>query len=224
MNPFELLGSQVAAPQGARPDGERVLSPGVAARWLYELERAQWALRGVRESGASISDHTQTQKEAVLPAASVKQVEPGQAARSVGASRSANTMRGTGAPARSVETGEVAPPLSENSGEPSGMPEQASQRYNERSTARAIARLPDESIVRKREWSRVNAHAYSDGESADVWVRDAALDTHERPRLATELRTRLGAAGLRLGTLVVNGEVVLPVPPARGNPDEDPSA
>jgi acetyl-CoA carboxylase carboxyltransferase component len=55
-------------------------------------------------------------------------------------------------------------------------------------------------------WPRAHVHVMARDGAAQVWIRDGTLDENERRRLATQLAARLRASGVRLASLVVNGE------------------
>jgi acetyl-CoA carboxylase carboxyltransferase component len=57
-------------------------------------------------------------------------------------------------------------------------------------------------------WPRTHVHVMARDGAAQVWVRDGTLDENERRRLAVQLAARLRASGVRLATLVVNGEEI----------------
>jgi hypothetical protein len=226
MDTLQLVGTEWITQEGGRATahGERATGHDASARWLRELERAQWTLRGSR---------------AALPVSAPSRIQSSQeAARLPGASRSSAAPERTAGPrpaamqpppdhAYSDSPAATADSVLRANDAPRGVngAETRAPNAERRGCARAEARpafqppLPNPTA-----WRRVNVHAYRGEDAVDVWVRDASLDEREQERLAAELRAGLSRRGERLGTLVVNGQAVAPASSAASGDDGNDSA
>jgi|307.fasta_scaffold175737_1 hypothetical protein len=207
MDPLRITGTQGEAKASAERDSPRDLS----ARWLRELERAGWTIRAspVPLGATTVSRDDSTPQVARLSGTARGPDTPYQwTARAAAAPQSEAGAASEPAPG-------AAPSPRGNpveAGEPLGGAAEEILPADDRAGTSDEGRLP---VAPKRlestPWPRANLYVYRNESEVDIWVRDATLDPAARVRLAGELRAGLGVAGLRLGTLVVNGEVVLAV-------------
>jgi hypothetical protein len=202
---------------------ERPAPRDASMRWLRELERAQWALRGQRPAASGSAAGARPETDA----ASTPAAPHGSSREEVGFSPAAAKARQSTTASRDSpgkETGFL-----KNSEEvhlPQNPLAQGRGTINERKAALRPAVRPaaPQPAPSRTSWPRINVHAYRGEQALDVWVRDGLLDEAARRRLAAELRTHMAAKGLRLGALVVNGETIIPVDPVGADPGDEPTA
>jgi len=193
------------APQLPDADGHPRGPLDAAARWRYELERAQWLLRAGRPTGAAApTDRAASQ-------AGTTAVPEGS-----GAPQESSPQEPQTGPRSAPQSGSGSYKNSSNEAQP------VQARTDTRASGYAIepmqpredggARMPAsvERALRplKVIWPRVNVHATLQEGEAQVWVRDASIAPEERRQLAAEIAARLRAAGLRPGRLYLNGEEI----------------
>jgi hypothetical protein len=196
---LDPVAAQVPDAEG-RPSGPL----DAAARWRYELERAQWQLRGSRAvSGAEPGARAGSQAQAAAAPSKVSAQQPpmreSQAQRSLEGKPVEQTSKSIPSEAGLLPA--------RAGGKPAGYAIEPAQAHKE-GGARMPAPLERALRPLRVIWPRVNVHAALQDGEAQVWVRDASIGPHNMRRLAAEVAARLRAAGLRPGRLYLNGEEI----------------
>jgi hypothetical protein len=176
-----------------------------AARWRYELERAQLHLRTGRPTGGTESKAGAPESETASAAPQVVSDRTGIPEAPQG------RAGGNGTPATDAGktfSSETQPGPARGEGKPAGFAIEPLQ-PREDGGARMPASIGRALRPLRVIWPRVNVHAALQEGEAQVWVRDASIAPEERRQLAAEVAARLRAAGLRPGRLYLNGEEIL---------------
>jgi hypothetical protein len=84
-------------------------------------------------------------------------------------------------------------------------------------TAPPPARVAMAARAIRLRWPQTNLHVFHGDEAVSVWLRDSSLGEAEKRRLVLQLRAELSAAGLRLGSLMLNGELLFAGEPAQND-------
>jgi hypothetical protein len=206
MEPSGITGTGALAKASAPSDSQGDLS----VRWLRELERAEWRIRA---SPVSPGPTTASPADSTPKVADPRGTNPGSDTPSGRTARVPDAPEGgAGSTSEDIAAAGRGPQgKAVGTREPLGG---AGARVALADVDPGTGEETPLSATRKwldaASWPRTKVYVYRNEDEANVWVRDATLDRSARMRLAGELRAGLGAAGLRLGTLVVNGEVVLP--------------
>jgi len=175
-----------------------------AARWRYELERAQWQLRSGGPTGAAVpsaraAPQAETTQTTARPVAGQSEFPEVKGARASSAQFAVELSKNP--------SSEIQSPPARGEAKIAGY---AIEPVQPRDDGGARLPAPVERALRplRVTWPRVNVHATLQEGEAQVWVRDASIAREDRHRLAAEVAARLRAAGLRLGRLYLNGEEI----------------
>ena len=206
MDPLRILpGTPPEAAEHATPqprDG--------AARWRQELERAQWALRTREAAGASAGA---ARGGAASPGPTSPAFPPPAASRAEVSFPASSSARPTSQPSSASAAAAPAQPFAQaRSAALAPNPAGSALPPTKSSQDSGAAPVPTSEEARPQPerftWPRSHVHVMARDGAAQVWVRDGTLDENERRRLAVQLAARLRASGVRLASLVVNGEEI----------------
>jgi hypothetical protein len=200
MEPLQsLLAESPENPPGARGPA---LSRDAQSRWLLEFERAQ------------LARHSRQPRQSTPAAPAADALETDARTRAASARVTADVRRGEGA----AREQRFAAPSTLERGAHTTSEVRARSVHNTPAGGEArVARDDFSKAAALRQpqqpqrpvpvtWPKVHIHAHWNGDSAQLWLRDATLDATERQRLAARLRAQFRRAGWRLERLTVNGE------------------
>jgi hypothetical protein len=220
MNLFELGAAPFLARQSA---GSQAAEQNTSALWRRELERAQWAQlsrdggviprRAPPEHAAKGAPSTKTQP----PSTDMGSDEGGRVNADV------DEQQGENAGTASPPSEELVLETRNGQAEPGGNGVETSVRPTDTTSLAPKATNsapPFSRLAASLQWSRTNIYAVKSADGAQVWVRDAAISSTDQAKLSAALRVKLHAAGLRLSSLTVNGEVVIGCSSVHEEPDE----